>query len=126
MIVYFLLLATAGIAIFKLGDSLTRAEYNKKNFFAIKTIETLSAPDIWDKVHSLGASYYKQTAVGFFLLALFSFFLARGVLAIFIFIGIIGLIVFLLWRVNQLEKYAAELYREKQNKLLTKQDDDEP
>ncbi|NVK22654.1 MAG: SdpI family protein [Kangiellaceae bacterium] len=128
---YFTLVMLLGLVFYYLALTMGNESFKPSNSKqGIRTPETLGDPEIWRKVNKRAAKYYKQIAYAYFIIAILTIALVRGVMAVFVFVAIIALMGVLLWRNGQLQDYAKQLHEEKEQekqkdsaKLLGKDQD---
>ncbi|NVJ66708.1 MAG: SdpI family protein [Gammaproteobacteria bacterium] len=117
MIFYFVGLMLVGAIFYYLSGKMANPNFKPNELSGVRTPETLADEDIWRKVNTAAAVYYRQFAYGIFALAFASLFFARGILALLIFIGFVVLVCLLLWRHGQLKQYAKQLHDRKYQNL---------
>ncbi len=113
MIVYFIGLFIVGLVFYYLSGKMASPDFKPNELSGVRTPETLADEEIWHKVNTAAAVYFRQFSYGIFIMAFMSLVFAKGILALLIFIGVVILVSLLLWRNGQLKAYAKQLYAEK-------------
>lgn len=124
MIFYFVGSFLVGLVFYYLSGKMASPNFKQNELSGVRTPETLADEEIWRKVNTLGAVFYRQFSYGIFALAFMSLAFARGILALFVFVAVIVLVSLLLWRHGQLKQYAKQLYDEKHPKKIHMEQDE--